>query len=62
VVEKLLEATGTRLGETSADGVYTVVEVECLGACGFPTIVQVNDRVYENVQAADVEGLLKELD
>jgi NADH-quinone oxidoreductase E subunit len=62
VVERLLELTRTRIGETSEDGKYTVVEVECLGACGFPTVVQVNDSVYENVKAADVSGLLKELD
>lgn len=61
VAERFLEATGTRIGETSEDGLYTVVEVECLGACGFPTVVQVNDRVYEGVQAEDVEGLLGEL-
>ncbi len=62
VVERLLEQTNTRLGETSEDGKYTVVEVECLGGCGFATIVQVNDRVYENITADEVEGLLKELD
>jgi len=62
VTERLLEATETRLGETSEDGKYTVVEVECLGACGFATVVQVNDQVYENIRAEDVEGLLKELD
>jgi NADH-quinone oxidoreductase E subunit len=62
IVDKLLEATGTRIGEVSKDGKYTVVEVECLGACGFPTVVQVNDRVFENVKAEDVEGLLAELD
>ena len=62
VVENLLDATGTRIGETSGDGKYTVVEVECLGACGFPTVVQVNDEVYENVKPKDVAGLLKELD
>ncbi len=62
VVEKFLEATRTRLGEMSEDGDYTVVEVECLGACGFPTVVQINDQIYENVKAADVEGLLKRLD
>ena len=62
VVERFLEATDTRIGETSKDGKYTVVEVECLGACGFPTVVQVNDHVYEDVKPADVEGLLKELD
>lgn len=61
VTKKFLEATGTRIGETSEDGLHTVIEVECLGACGFPTVVQVNDRVYESVTADDVEGLLKEL-
>jgi NADH-quinone oxidoreductase E subunit len=62
VVERLLKATKTRIGETSEDGRYTVVEVECLGGCGFATMIQVNDKVYENVKAGDVEGLLKELD
>jgi NADH-quinone oxidoreductase E subunit len=62
VTERFLELTKTRIGETSDDGMYTVVEVECLGACAFPTVVQVNDEVYENVKAEDVEGLLKELD
>ncbi|UCC72663.1 MAG: NAD(P)H-dependent oxidoreductase subunit E [Gemmatimonadota bacterium] len=62
VAEKFLELTRTRIGETSEDGKYTVIEVECLGACAFPTVVQVNDKVYENVKAEEVEGLLKELD
>ncbi len=62
VVERFLELTKTRLGETSADGKFTVMEVECLGGCGFATMVQVNDRVYEDIKADDVEGLLKGLD
>jgi NADH-quinone oxidoreductase E subunit len=62
VTERFLELTKTRIGETSEDGRYTVVEVECLGACAFPTVVQVNDEVYEGVKAEDVEALLKELD
>ncbi len=62
VIERFLELTKTRIGETSDDGKYTVVEVECLGACAFPTVVQVNDKVFESVRAEDVEGLLKELD
>jgi NADH-quinone oxidoreductase E subunit len=62
VAERFLECTKTRIGETSADGKYTVMEVECLGACGFATVVQVNDRVYENVSVGKVEALLEELD
>ena len=45
-----------------AEGRYTVMEVECLGGCGFATMVQVNDQVYEDIKAEDVEGLLKGLD
>ncbi len=62
VVEEFLEVTGTRIGEVSEDGRYTVVEVECLGACGFPTVVQINDQVRESVNVETVESLLKELD
>ncbi len=61
VVEKFLEATETRIAEISADGLYTVVEVECLGACGFATVVQVNDRVFESVRVEDVGEILQEL-
>ena len=49
------------MGEVSEDGRYAVIEVECLGACGFPTVVQVNDRLFESVRPADVAGLLEEL-
>ena len=41
-----LEQTGCgELGHTSADGRFTVIEVECLGACGFATPVMINERV-----------------
>lgn len=62
VFEEFLEATGTRPGETSADGRYMVMEAECLGACGFATAVQVNDRYFENVTPERVGDVLAELD
>lgn len=46
------------LGETSADGKYTVIEVECLGACGFATPVMVNDDFIESVIPQSVPALL----
>lgn len=54
VVSAFLRYTDTELGETSADGDFTVIEAECLAACGFPTCVQINARYYENVRPADV--------
>lgn len=61
VAEAFLEHTGTGPGETSSDGMFTVIEAECLGACGFPTAVQVNERYFENVSAEDVPGILDRL-
>ncbi len=61
VVRAFLNNTGTELGETSEDGNFTVIEVECLAACGFPTTVQINSRYYENVMPKDVPEILERL-
>lgn len=61
VLEAFLEETGVRLGETSEDGLFTVMEVECLGACGFATVVQVNDEYYEDVTPERVPDIVREL-
>lgn len=61
VYRAFLDATGTEPGETSEDGDFTVMEVECLAACGFPTAVQINSRYYENVTPDDVPALLERL-
>jgi NADH-quinone oxidoreductase E subunit len=55
----LLEATGCgELGATSPDGRFTVIEVECLGACGFPTPILVDDDFIENVTPERVPEIL----
>lgn len=61
VLDAFLEHTGTEPGETSEDGDFTVIEVECLAACGFPVAVQINSRYYENVLPEDVPALLQRL-
>ncbi len=60
VVKALLDATGAKeLGATSPDGKWTVIEVECLGACGFATPVLVDDDFVESVSAEKVPDLVK---
>ena len=60
VVKALLEHTGCgELGATSKDGRFTVIEVECLGACGFATPVLIGDDFIENVTPEKVPELLK---
>ncbi|HTL95026.1 MAG TPA: NAD(P)H-dependent oxidoreductase subunit E [Gemmatimonadaceae bacterium] len=61
VVEALLKHTRCgELGATSADGRYTVIEVECLGACGFATPVMVNDEFIESVTPERVPQILSQ--
>lgn len=63
--DKLTEACGTKLGiglkETTADGTFTLMEVECLGACANAPVVQINDYYYEDLDAAKLESLLEAL-
>jgi NADH-quinone oxidoreductase E subunit len=59
VGEAFLKATGAkRYGETSPDGQWTIVEVECLGACGFATPVMINDDFIESVTPESVPALV----
>jgi NADH-quinone oxidoreductase E subunit len=52
---------GIGVGETTADGQFTLVEVECLGACVNAPILQVNDDFYEDLDGATTEQLLDAL-
>ena len=61
VMDAFLRYANTEAGETSEDGDFTVVEAECLAACGFPTCVQINSRYYENVKPADVPKICERL-
>jgi len=60
VVKAFLEQTGAKdAGATSPDGKWTIIEVECLGACGFATPVLVNDDFLENVTPDKVPEIVK---
>ena len=47
--------------ETSADGLFTMTEVECVGACVNAPILQVNDDFFEDMDAESTEKLLEAL-
>ena len=62
---KLLEiakkVTGCELGETSQDNKFTLVEVECLGACCNAPMAQINDDYYEDLDETNFNDLLQKL-
>jgi len=62
VTEACRKATGIEgWGETSKDGVFTMTEVECIGACVNAPILQVDDDFYEDMDAGKVTALLAAL-
>ena len=63
---KLLQACkeflGIDVGEVTEDGVFSISEVECLGACINAPVAQLNgEALYEDLDAESILGLLKEL-
>jgi len=61
VVEAFERELGMRVGETTEDGAVTLRTVECLGGCGWATVVAVDNRHRLHVRPGDVAGIVKEL-
>jgi NADH-quinone oxidoreductase E subunit len=62
VVEAFEEELGIRAGETTPDGEITLRVVECLGGCGYATVVAVDDRYHQHVKAESVPEILGGID
>jgi len=61
ITDHLCRKLGVAMGETTADGRFTLSVVECLGSCGTAPVVMVNDAYHENMDAAKLDALLQEL-
>jgi NADH-quinone oxidoreductase subunit E len=61
VTEALCHTLGVKPGETTKDGEFTVIEVECLGACDRAPVVMVNDDWHERLAPADVAAFIEKL-
>jgi len=61
VVRACERKLGIKMRETTPDGQFTMMEVECLGGCVNAPIIQVNDDFYEDLDAASTEALLDAL-
>jgi NADH-quinone oxidoreductase subunit E len=61
--EELLEHCGQKLGighkQTTADGLFSLEEVECIGACSWAPAVQVNYDFHENLTAEKMDKVLE---
>ena len=55
------KARGLRKGHTTEDGLFTLTEVECLGACANAPMVQINDDNYEDLTFETTTAILEAL-
>ena len=61
VVDAFERVLGLETGGSTEDGGFTLRTVECLGGCGWATVVAVNNRHRLRVRAGDVAGIVQEL-
>jgi NADH:ubiquinone oxidoreductase subunit E len=61
LVEHLKSKLGIDFGETTPDDRFTLVDVQCLGACGEAPIIQVNNDFYTDLTVEKLDTLLDEL-
>jgi NADH-quinone oxidoreductase E subunit len=61
VVKACERKLGIGMGGSTADGKFTMIEVECLGACVNAPILQVNDDYYEDLDGRSTEALIDAL-
>lgn len=61
ILEAIQKHLGIKVGETSQDKMFTISEVECLGACVNAPMFQVNDDYYEDLSTQDCKDILQDL-
>jgi len=54
----MTETLGIEVGETTPDGLFTVTEVECAGACAGAPVVQINNEYHEKVDANYMDAFI----
>lgn len=62
IVNHLQEKLGIGFKETTADGRFTLKEVECLAACGGAPVVQIGQQYYENLTPEKIDEILAKLE
>jgi NADH:ubiquinone oxidoreductase subunit E len=58
ILEEFVRQFNCRGGETTEDGLFTLNEARCLGACGQAPVIMINDRIHARVKADDVADII----
>ena len=60
IIEYIKEHLGIKVGETTADGMFTLKTVECLGACGYAPMMQMGKTYREHLTREKVDRIIEE--
>jgi NADH-quinone oxidoreductase subunit E len=60
IIKYIYEKLGIRPGETTADGLFTLKTVECLGACGYAPMMQLGKHYREHLTKEKVDSIIEE--
>ncbi len=60
IIDYIKQKLGIGVGETTADGLFTLKTVECLGACGYAPMMQLGKHYREHLTPAKVDAIIDE--
>ena len=61
ITNAICNSTKCDINQTSDDGMFTVVEVECLGACSNGPMIQINDDYYEDLDEKNTKEIIENI-
>ena len=61
ITSTICNSTKCDINQTSDDGMFTVVEVECLGACSNGPMIQINDDFYEDLNEKNTKEIIENI-
>jgi NADH-quinone oxidoreductase subunit E/NADP-reducing hydrogenase subunit HndA len=59
IMERLKEKLKIESNEITEDGLFTLKDIRCVGACGLAPVVMIDDKVYGRVKEEELDGILE---
>ena len=59
ILDKVSATLNTPVGKTTTDGLFTIKDTRCLGACGLAPVMMINDDVYGRLVPDDIPAILE---
>jgi len=60
ILDEFKHLLGLNVGETGADGLFSLASLRCVGACGLAPVVLVGEKVYGRLASEDVKSIVEE--